>query len=84
MDFQKSKDGQKLYAETGYRPLMDVGDVTVKGANDESDPFPEPAKLLTIDEDFEGWSVANDKFFGDGEDGAPVGIITKIQGDSGQ
>ncbi|MFC4783075.1 sulfate ABC transporter substrate-binding protein [Nocardioides sp. MAHUQ-72] len=84
MDFQKSEAGQKLYAETGYRPLTDVGDVTVKGANDESDPFPEPATLLTIDKDFEGWSVANDKFFGDGEDGAPLGIITKIQGDSGQ
>ena len=42
LDFQKSADGQKLYAETGYRPLVDVGDVEVKGANDPSDPFPEP------------------------------------------
>src|SRR6478609_1672082 len=49
MAFQKSEDGQKLYAETGYRPLMDVGDVDVKGANDESDPFPDPATLQTID-----------------------------------
>ena len=43
LDFQKSADGQKLYAETGYRPLVDVGDVEVEGANDPSNPFPEPA-----------------------------------------
>src|SRR4051794_9129883 len=63
MDFQKSKDGQKLYAQTGYRPLGDVGDVQVEGANDPSNPFPEPQKLLTIDTDFNGWSDANSKFF---------------------
>jgi sulfate transport system substrate-binding protein len=84
MDFQKSKEGQKLYAETGYRPLTDVGDVSVQGANDPSNPFPEPAKLLTIDKDFGGWGVANDKFFGDGTDGAPMGILTKIQSEAGQ
>jgi len=84
MDFQKSKEGQKLYAETGYRPLEDVGDVTVEGANDPSNPFPEPKKLLTIDKDFGGWGVANDKFFGDGTDGAPTGILTKIQSEAGQ
>src|SRR6476661_7776000 len=82
MDFQKSKEGQKLYAETGYRPLEDVGDVTVEGANDPSNPFPEPKKLLTIDKDFGGWGVANDKFFGDGTDGAPTGILTKIQSEA--
>ncbi len=84
MDFQKSADGQKLYAETGYRPLVDVGDVDVEGANDTSDPFPKPATLLTIDDDFGGWGVANDKYFGDGEDGNPLGILTKLQADSGQ
>jgi sulfate/thiosulfate-binding protein len=84
LDFQKSEEGQKLYAETGYRPIVDVGDVTVKGVEDESDPFPQPAKLLTIDDDFGGWAVANDKFFGDGEEGNPLGILTKIQADSGQ
>src|SRR6476659_7715372 len=36
MDFQKSADGQKLYAETGYRPIVAVGDVEVAGANDPS------------------------------------------------
>lgn len=84
MDFQKSEEGQKLYAETGYRPLVDVGDVDVEGANDPSDAFPEPKKLLTIDKDFGGWGEANDKYFGDGEDGNPLGILTKIQADSGQ
>jgi sulfate/thiosulfate-binding protein len=79
MDFQKSEDGQKLYAETGYRPLVDVGDVEVKGANDESDPFPDPATLLTVDKDFDGWDAANTKFFDEND-----GILTKIQAESGQ
>ncbi len=84
MDFQKSKDGQKLYAQTGYRPLVDVGDVTVQGANDPSNPYPEPDKLLTVDKDFGGWAVANDKYFGDGTDGSPTGILTKILSGAGQ
>ena len=79
MAFQKSEQGQKLYAETGYRPLMDVGDVPVKGANDESNPFPEPTKLLTIDDDFGGWDEANTKFFDEND-----GILTKIQAEAGQ
>ncbi|WP_028638855.1 sulfate ABC transporter substrate-binding protein [Nocardioides sp. URHA0032] len=84
LDFQKSTDGQKLYAETGYRPLTDVGDVTVEGANDPGNAFPEPKTLLNIDDDFEGWDVANGKYFGDGTDGAPMGILTQIQADAGQ
>jgi sulfate/thiosulfate-binding protein len=79
MDFQKSKEGQKLYAETGYRPLVDVGDVQVEGANDPSDPFPAPQKLLTIDKDFAGWSEANTKYFDEND-----GILTKIQAEAGQ
>jgi sulfate/thiosulfate-binding protein len=84
LDFQKSTEGQKLYAETGYRPLGDVGDVQVDGANDPSNPFPDPQTLLTIDKDFGGWGEANDKYFGDGEDGNPLGILTKIQAEAGQ
>jgi sulfate/thiosulfate transport system substrate-binding protein len=79
LDFQKSADGQKLYAETGYRPLTDVGDVEVEGANDPSDPFPTPGTLLTIDGDFGGWADANTKFFDEND-----GILTKIQAESGQ
>ncbi|WP_148613667.1 sulfate ABC transporter substrate-binding protein [Nocardioides rubriscoriae] len=86
LDFQKSTEGQTLYAETGFRPLPSAGvtDVTVKGANDEADPFPEPTTLLTIDDDFNGWDEANDLYFGDGEDGKPLGILTEIQAQFGQ
>jgi sulfate/thiosulfate-binding protein len=79
LDFQKSADGQKLYAETGYRPLTDVGDLEVEGANDPSDPYPAPGTLLTIDDDFGGWADANTKFFDEND-----GILTKIQAEAGQ
>ena len=45
----------------------------VKGANDPSDPFPTPAKLLTIDEDFGGWAEANDEVLRRGR----PGIVTE-------
>jgi len=79
MDFQKSEDGQKLYAETGYRPLVDVGDLEVDGANDPTDPYPAPGTLLTIDDNFGGWAEANTKFFDEND-----GILTKIQAEAGQ
>ena len=79
MDFQKSADGQKLYAETGYRPLVDVGDLEVDGANDPTDPYPAPGTLLTIDDNFGGWAEANTKFFDEND-----GILTKIQAEAGQ
>lgn len=83
MKFQLSAEGQKLYAETGYRPLStvasQVGKVTVKGAMDPSNPFPQPKKLLTIDKDFGGWDEANSKYFDDTD-----GILTKLQADAGQ
>jgi sulfate transport system substrate-binding protein len=79
LDFQKSEEGQKLYAETGYRPLVDVGDVTVDGANDPSDAFPEPGTLLTVDDDFNGWDEADAEFFDEND-----GILTKIQAEAGQ
>jgi sulfate/thiosulfate-binding protein len=84
LEFQKSEDAQKLYAQTGYRPISEVGDLEVDGANDPSDPFPAPATLLTVDDDFGGWDEANGKYFGDGEDGNPLGILTEIQADAGQ
>jgi sulfate/thiosulfate-binding protein len=79
LDFQKSEEGQKLYAATGYRPLVDVGDLTVDGANDPGNPFPEPQTLLTVDDDFGGWDEANTKFFDEND-----GILTKIQAEAGQ
>ena len=79
LDFQKSEEDQKLYAETGYRPLVDVPDLEVEGANDPSDPFPAPGTLLTVDDDFGGWSEANTTFFDEND-----GILTKIQAEAGQ
>jgi sulfate transport system substrate-binding protein len=84
IDFTESKEGQKLYAETGFRPLVDVGDVEVKGATDPSNPFPDPATLQTMADTFNGWGEANDKYFGDGTEGKPLGIITSIINDSGK
>ncbi len=83
LDFQKSAEGQKLYAETGFRPLVDEGEIEVEGANDPADPFPVPTTMLTIDGDFDGWGSANSLYFGDGQDGNPLGILTDIQQSSG-
>ena len=66
----------------GFRPLdgVDVGDVTVEGVNDEADPFPAPTgQLITIDDTFGGWGEANEKYFGTGEDGQDLGILTDLQ-----
>lgn len=84
--FQTSAAGQKAYAESGFRPVIDGVDVgEVKGANDSADPFPAPGKLFTIaDPIFGGWGVAADKFFGDGTEGKPLGIITAIQQSTGK
>ena len=79
VDFLKGEQGQKAYAETGYRPLVPIDGLTVKGANDESNPFPEPATLQTIDKDFGGWDSANTKFFDEND-----GILTKIQAEAGK
>jgi sulfate/thiosulfate-binding protein len=84
LDFTESAAGQKLYAETGFRPLVDIGDVEVKGATDPSNPFPDPATLQTMADTFNGWGEANDKYFGDGTEGKPLGIITSIINDSGK
>ena len=80
LDFQKSVQGQTLYVKTGFRPLpgVQVGSVTVRGANDPSNPFPAIQHLETID-DFGGWDVADTKFF-DPDDG----ILTKLKSDYSQ
>jgi sulfate/thiosulfate-binding protein len=77
--FQQGTKGQTDYAEQGFRPLDDKIKVDVKGANDPSDPFPQPEKLLTIDADFGGWSVANKKYFDE-----KTGIVTKLIAASGK
>lgn len=83
LDFQKSEAGQEIYAATGFRPVVDLPDLNVEGANDPADPFPTPATLQTIDDDFGGWATANGTFFGDGTGDNPLGIVTEIQQSSG-
>lgn len=79
LTYLTGKEAQTDYAEEGFRPLVEGIDVEVKGANDPSDPFPEPKTLLTIDKDFGGWSEANTKFFDEDN-----GLVTKIQADTGK
>jgi len=86
LEFVTSAEAQELYAGFGFRPVAGVEGVDlpeVEGANDPADPFPAPAQLFTIDGDFGGWSVAADKFFADGEDGEPLGIIPRLIEESG-
>lgn len=73
------EQAQTDYAKNGFRPLGDGIDVEVEGANDPSDPFPAPAKLLTIDGDFGGWTEANTKYFDEEK-----GIVTLIQKETGK
>ncbi len=77
--FVVSKAGQTIFAEKGFRPLVDGIDVKVDGANDPSDSFPTPKKLLTIADDFGGWPAAAKKFFDEKD-----GLVTKIQQDTGK
>jgi sulfate transport system substrate-binding protein len=73
LDYALSEPGQEIFASKGFRPVSSSTPVgTVDGANDPSNPFPTPQDLTTID-DLGGWSVVNDKFFGDN------GIVTKIE-----
>ncbi len=86
LDFMTSPEGQAIYAGFGFRPVAGVDGVEVpevEGANDPADPFPAPATLFTIDGDFGGWAAADEKFFADGEDGEPVGIIPTLIEQSG-
>lgn len=79
LEFQKSTEGQTLYAKQGFRPLDQSVKVDVPGANDPANPFPAPQTLLTIDGDFGGWSAANTKYFADND-----GIVTKLIAASGK
>ncbi len=81
-----SAEAQAIYAGFGFRPVEGVEGVElpeVEGVNDPADPFPAPEQLFTIDEDFDGWAAASEKFFADGEDGEPLGIIPQLIEDSG-
>ncbi len=91
LDFVLSNDGQRQFALKGFRPiggdnLADVGlkASDIKGAADPKDPFPKVEHLLTLEKDFGGWAGVKDKLFGDGKDGAPVGLVTKSIEKSGK
>jgi sulfate/thiosulfate transport system substrate-binding protein len=79
LTFLTGKTAQTDYAEEGFRPIGIPAPTDVKGANDPSNPYPAPAKLLTIDKDFGGWSAANTKFFDEDK-----GIVTLIQKETGK
>ncbi|GAA2615532.1 sulfate ABC transporter substrate-binding protein [Dactylosporangium fulvum] len=80
LDFVLSKDGQRQFALKGFRPIIEGVDTTgVKGAIDESSPFPAPKKLLTVTKDFESWKALSKKFFDEKE-----GIVVKIIAASGK
>ncbi len=78
LTFVLSDEGQKQFALKGFRPIRDDVDFggKVKGAPDESNPFPAVSNLLTLEKDFGGWAGVKDMLFGDGKDGAPKGIVT--------
>lgn len=86
LEFLTGPEAQEDYAAFGFRPVegVDVDVPEVEGANDPSDPFPTPEQLFTIDDNFGGWGEAADKYFGDGEEGNPLGIITELQQQTGQ
>ena len=80
LDFVLSPAGQTEYVKKGFRSLANsVTGVEVKGANDPKNPFPVPAKLLTITADFGGWTAAATKFFDPDK-----GIVTLIQQATGK
>jgi sulfate transport system substrate-binding protein len=80
LDFVLSEEGQLEFVEKGFRPVIEGIEIPeVEGANDPSDPFPEPETLLTIDEAFGGWSEAIATFFDEEE-----GIVPRIQQETGR
>jgi sulfate transport system substrate-binding protein len=78
LDFLYTKEAQEDFVKSGYRPVVQGVTADVEGANDPSNPFPTPAKLLTVAGDFGGWPAAQKKFFDDG------GIVPQIQEATGK
>jgi len=79
LEYLYTEDAQTAFLESGYRPVVEGVTGEVEGANDPADPFPAPASLLTVGEDFGGWPEAGEKFF-DEENG----IVTRIQAETGK
>jgi sulfate/thiosulfate-binding protein len=69
VDFARSEEAQKIFAEKGYRSV-------IKGLVDKS-KYPAPKDLFEITK-FGGWSKVNDKFFDPDK-----GLVAKIEKDLG-
>jgi len=80
LDFVLSEEGQRQFALTGFRPIIDGLEVTgIEGAKDPDHPFPDVPHLLTVEDDFESWDALSKRFFDEAD-----GIITKIIAASGK
>jgi sulfate/thiosulfate transport system substrate-binding protein len=79
LDFVLGPEAQTELAKKRFRPLGDIDEVEVEGANDPANPFPAPKTLLTIADDFGGWPDAATTFFDE-----ETGIITQIQAETGK
>lgn len=80
LEFVLSEEGQRQFALTGFRPVIDgVEYGEVEGANDPANPFPEVEHLLTVEQDFESWEALSEKFFDE-----TSGIVTRVIGESGK
>jgi sulfate/thiosulfate transport system substrate-binding protein len=71
VDWQWSKAGQTIWAQQGYRPVMQ------SVAKEFASKFPTPPQLFTID-DLGGWTKVKDEFFD-----PSTGSITKIEQQAG-
>ena len=68
LDFVRSTEGQEIFQDNGYRPVVDkVFD---------KEKFPTPPTLFTID-DLGGWDKVSTEFFDES------GIVTEIQRENG-
>lgn len=79
LSYLGTEPAQRDYAERGFRPLVDVPNLRVEGANDPAHPFPAPARVWTIAKDFGGWAAVNEKFFAD-----KTGIVTRLLAEAGR
>ena len=98
LDFVLSKEGQKQFALTGFRPVntaqpgivdwdaIGIEASDIEGAPNAEDPFPAVKNLLTLEGNFGGgdWSGVADMLFGTGEDGQQLGIVTEAIAKSGK
>jgi sulfate transport system substrate-binding protein len=71
LDYQLTDDGQRAWAESGYRPVNE------KILKEYEEEFPQPKDLFTIEE-FGGWETVATEFFDPAE-----GSVAEIERDLG-